>query len=170
MSELSEQNRALIERLRKTLAVSPNTAELLIAAWAQTNALLDAARAEGAQPSISTDGPHAITDTRHWLARQLLDSKLSDQSAFSIVAHAPSIKAARAEGPAPATVTEPMTSKQVRDFAMARDHFAVPVRPGVTVTWTDEETGEVVQRATIKGRNIVHLIAAATEKEKASER
>lgn len=48
MSELSKQNLDLIQRLRRTLSISPNTAELLIAAWAQTNALLDAARAEAA--------------------------------------------------------------------------------------------------------------------------
>lgn len=64
------------------------------------------------------------------------------------------IEALEALGPGP------MTSKQVRDFAMKHDHFAVPVRPGVTVTWTDEESGEVVQRATLKGKNVIRLAAS----------
>jgi hypothetical protein len=50
---------------------------------------LDIAR--GAK-SISEDGPHEITDARRWLARQLLDSKLSDEEAFGIVAHHPAIR------------------------------------------------------------------------------
>ena len=42
--------------------------------------------------SISTDGPHPITEHRRWLARQLLDSKLSEAEAFEIVAHHPALK------------------------------------------------------------------------------
>lgn len=38
---------------------------------------------------ISTDGPHPITDHRQWLARQLLDSQLSEAEAISIVKHFP---------------------------------------------------------------------------------
>lgn len=49
----------------------------------------------------------------------------------------------------------PMTSAEVRAFALHYDHLAIPIRPGVTVTWTDEETGEVLGRATLKGRNVV---------------
>jgi hypothetical protein len=56
-----------------------------------------------------------------------------------------------------------LSSEQVRKFAMEHDHLAVPVRPGVTVTWTDEETGEVINRATIKGRNVVPLVALHSE-------
>jgi len=40
---------------------------------------------------ITTDGPHKITDHRRWLARQLLDSQLSDEEAFGIVAHSPAV-------------------------------------------------------------------------------
>ena len=42
-------------------------------------------------PDISTDGPNEIDDHRHWLARQLLDSKLTANEAYSIVRHFPSI-------------------------------------------------------------------------------
>ena len=52
---------------------------------------------------------------------------------------------------------EKLTSEQVRAFALRHDHLAIPLRPGVTVTWTDEETGEVLGRATLKGRNVVQL-------------
>lgn len=37
--------------------------------------------------SITKDGPHEINKHRFWLARQLLDSKLSDREAYGIVAH-----------------------------------------------------------------------------------
>jgi hypothetical protein len=40
---------------------------------------------------ISTDGPHAITNVRRWLARQLMDSKRSDEEVFGVVAYHPSI-------------------------------------------------------------------------------
>lgn len=46
----------------------------------------------GGGTTISTDGPHQITDDRRWLARQLLDSKLSDEEAYGIVAFAPAVK------------------------------------------------------------------------------
>jgi hypothetical protein len=45
---LSAENTDTIARLREAKAISPNTADLLTAAWAQTNALLDAAREESA--------------------------------------------------------------------------------------------------------------------------
>ena len=44
---------------------------------------------------ISVDGPHKITDQRAWLARQLMDSKNSDEEAFGIVAYHPAIRGAR---------------------------------------------------------------------------
>lgn len=47
---------------------------------------------------ISTDGPHAITDARRWLARQLMDSRLSEAEAFGIVAHSPAIDAEMEKG------------------------------------------------------------------------
>lgn len=46
---------------------------------------------ERSLPSISFDGEHAISDHRRWLARQLLDSKLDDGEAYSIVAYHPAI-------------------------------------------------------------------------------
>lgn len=62
-------------------------------------ALLQAARSEGqGEPvawPISVDGPHKITDQRAWLARQLMDSKNSDEEAFGIVAYHPAIRGAR---------------------------------------------------------------------------
>lgn len=45
---------------------------------------------------VSTDGPHKISDTRRWLARKLMDSKLTDAEAFSIVAFHPSIAEVKA--------------------------------------------------------------------------
>lgn len=44
---------------------------------------------------ITTDGPHTITGARRWLARQLLDSRLSDLEAFNILAFHPSVTDAR---------------------------------------------------------------------------
>lgn len=68
----------------------------LIAALAEK---LNAARAEdphteSGEASISTDGPHMISSHRRWLARQFLDSQLSDAEAFGIVAHHPAMIAA----------------------------------------------------------------------------
>jgi hypothetical protein len=40
---------------------------------------------------ISFDGPYAPGISRQWLARQLLDSKLSDEEAFGVVAFHPTI-------------------------------------------------------------------------------
>lgn len=42
-------------------------------------------------PSISKDGPNEIDDHRYWLARQLLDSKLTKKEAYEIVAYHPAI-------------------------------------------------------------------------------
>jgi hypothetical protein len=53
-----------------------------------------------------------------------------------------------------------LTGKQLRAVALDHDHLAVPIRPGVSLTWTDEESGEVVQRATLKGRNVVSMTDA----------
>jgi hypothetical protein len=50
------------------------------------------AEAVGRQlPDISNDGPHKIDDHRYWLARQLLNSKLTADEAYSIVRHFPGI-------------------------------------------------------------------------------
>jgi hypothetical protein len=42
--------------------------------------------------AISHDGPNPINDHRKWLARQLLDSKLTDEESYGIVAFSPTIK------------------------------------------------------------------------------
>lgn len=42
-------------------------------------------------PPISLDGPHLPNDHRVWLARQLLDSKSDDATAYNIVAFHPAI-------------------------------------------------------------------------------
>jgi hypothetical protein len=75
-------------------------AELIVAAINALPTLISALKAgredlEGrAVPEwpISVDGPHSIDDKRRWLARQLMDSKLSAEEAFDIVAYHPAIK------------------------------------------------------------------------------
>lgn len=57
---------------------------------------------------ITTDGPHEINDHRRWLARQLLDSKLSEDEAYGIVAYSPAITDALQQ-PEPAPVGEVVT-------------------------------------------------------------
>jgi hypothetical protein len=42
-------------------------------------------------PPISLDGPHKPSDHRVWLARKLLDSKLTDEEAYGIVAWFPAV-------------------------------------------------------------------------------
>ena len=50
---------------------------------------------------ISVDGPNKITDQRAWLARKLMDSKLTDGEAFGIVAYHPDIRSASTSPPNP---------------------------------------------------------------------
>lgn len=40
---------------------------------------------------ISTDGHHSISNIRRWMARQLMDSGLSDEEALGVVAYHPAI-------------------------------------------------------------------------------
>lgn len=40
---------------------------------------------------ISADGPVSISNTRRWLARQLMDSRLEEAEALGIVAHHPAV-------------------------------------------------------------------------------
>lgn len=56
-----------------------------------TDAILSLLEAPTPSGSISTDGPHEITEHRRWLARQLIDSKLSDEEAYGIVRHSPAV-------------------------------------------------------------------------------
>ena len=44
-----------------------------------------------ARPPISLDGPHLPDDHRVWLARQLLDSKNDDETAYGIAAYFPAV-------------------------------------------------------------------------------
>lgn len=41
---------------------------------------------------VAVDGPHAPGEQRFWLARNLMDSKLSDAEAFGVVAFHPDIQ------------------------------------------------------------------------------
>jgi len=41
--------------------------------------------------AISEDGPHVVGDHRRWLARQLLDSQLSDAEAYGVVRSSPGL-------------------------------------------------------------------------------
>ena len=43
-------------------------------------------------PPISLDGPHRPDENRLWLSRQLLDSRLTAEEAYSVVAHSPAIQ------------------------------------------------------------------------------
>ncbi|WP_295169810.1 hypothetical protein [uncultured Brevundimonas sp.] len=60
--------------------------------WTHMLAAAPASPLPGGLPPISLDGPHEIDFHRQWLARQLLDSKLDDEEAYSIVRHDPAIK------------------------------------------------------------------------------
>ncbi len=46
---------------------------------------------EAGLPPIALDGPHRPNEQRQWLSRQLLDSRLTDAEAYSIVAYHPSV-------------------------------------------------------------------------------
>ncbi len=58
-------------------------------------------RIEELEGAISRDGPHKITDARRWLARQLLDSQLSDDEAFGIAAFHPAVTRQALQNPSP---------------------------------------------------------------------
>ena len=45
-----------------------------------------------ALPPISLDGPNQPDEHRLWLARQLVDSKLDDETAYGIVAWSPAVQ------------------------------------------------------------------------------
>lgn len=64
--------------------------DVAVAAWNRRAA--PASPLPGGLPPISLDGPHEIDFHRQWLARQLLDSKLDDEEAYSIVRHDPAIR------------------------------------------------------------------------------
>lgn len=58
-------------------------------------ALVSVARSSLATPEwpITVDGPNEVGNVRRWLARQLMDSKLTEEESLGIVAHHPSISA-----------------------------------------------------------------------------
>lgn len=61
--------------------------------------------------SISTDGPNAIDGQRAWLARQLMDSRLTEAEAFGIIAFHPQIKdlwSDYVDAPKPPPTAEPV--------------------------------------------------------------
>ena len=71
----------------------------LRAAWEAALAARPAAPTQSAAqtgevdlPPISLDGPHKPDGNRLWLSRQLLDSRLTAEEAYSIVAYSPSIQ------------------------------------------------------------------------------
>ncbi len=53
----------------------------------------------GEEANITNDGPHKLTEHRRWLARQLLDSKLSEDEAYDIIRYSPAIHPERAPSP-----------------------------------------------------------------------
>lgn len=82
----------------------PATRRIRFETVQQVRAILNAARAEGpAQPDprcahcVNTDGPYpqARDSQRFWLARKLMDSKMTDAEVFSVVAYHPDIMDAR---------------------------------------------------------------------------
>lgn len=86
----------LVHRLRAAAgaashATRPELVNLCDQAAGALSALIERVKVlEGAWP-IATDGPHAISDHRLWLARQLMDSKLSEAEAYDIVRHSPAL-------------------------------------------------------------------------------
>ena len=89
----------MTERVKLTEAgrIAALHAELM-AAWEVLAERISPPNPQAGEPvawPISVDGPHKITDQRAWLARQLMDSKNSDEEAFGIVAYHPAIRGAR---------------------------------------------------------------------------
>lgn len=90
---ISPENHALIAKTNASLSTAlyalSQGGRIGNDALSDVNRLLDAAREEGRGDPwpISTDGPNRIDSHRRWLARQLLDSKLTDEQAYSIVRH-----------------------------------------------------------------------------------
>lgn len=83
--------KALVERLECTAKIAEDDGYSVLA---DPKDLTEAAAAlremERFMPAISFDGPNMPNDHRLWLARQLLDSKLTDDEAFSIARSFPS--------------------------------------------------------------------------------
>lgn len=105
-----DDDRELIELLRSFSAmesgwyanVGKRTGEACCRAMSRAAdriAALSHTPAPAAEPVISTDGPHKINDHRKWLARQLLDSQLSDEEAIGIVAYSPALEGVRPQQP-----------------------------------------------------------------------
>lgn len=83
---------------RRLNGVAP-LARIIVGALAdQARALPREGELEPLYP-ISTDGPNKIGDGRRWLARKLMDSKLTEAEAYEIVAYCPSITDVRAALP-----------------------------------------------------------------------
>lgn len=82
------------------VCIGEHTSATIVEELADNFARLQAERDRAVAWPISVDGPHKITDQRAWLARQLMDSKNSDEEAFGIVAYHPAIR----EDPHPSLV------------------------------------------------------------------
>ena len=69
----------------------------------QALSALSPSSAQGGEdlPPIALDGPHKPDDNRLWLARQLMDSRLTAEEAYSIVAYSPAISDALSASPQP---------------------------------------------------------------------
>lgn len=83
--------------------------------------------------AVSKDGPYSISDNRRWLARKLMDSKLTEKEALSIVAFAPDIKNLITAPPPP-----------MQDQEARREHrFGSPPEPVVNPSeaWCDAYAG-----------------------------
>lgn len=98
MADLKERLRAKIEagRATNTEAEYVLSEDEIVVVLRDADAL-DALEAEVERLKntstwpISTDGPHKPDDHRVWLARQLLDSKLTTEEAYGIVCYHPAV-------------------------------------------------------------------------------
>lgn len=107
ISDVAQKDTAEYRGITDKIALLNQASDDLYEAAESFSALLQAAREEASGAGepvawpISVDGPNKITDQRAWLARQLLDSKLTDGEAFGIVAYHPDIRSASTSPPNP---------------------------------------------------------------------
>ena len=80
---------AAVETLRKAFHRTRLTRDVSVDANALGDVLDYFSTARRPEPEISLDGPNKIGQHRKWLARQLLDSRLTDDEAYGIAAYFP---------------------------------------------------------------------------------